>query len=86
MSSKIVKLNGHKLKAEKITRKVDRIVRSIEKLERLNKRSHDRSVDLDDVVGQSEQLPCDCDKYPTYFDDDGKPRCTNCKEKSWLAR
>lgn len=38
MSSKIVKLNGHKLKAEKITRKVDRIVRSIERLERLNQK------------------------------------------------
>ena len=35
MSSKIVKLNGHKLKAEKITRKVNSIVRSIERLERL---------------------------------------------------
>jgi hypothetical protein len=33
MSSKIVKLNGHKLKTEKIIRKVDRIVRSIDKLE-----------------------------------------------------
>ena len=33
--SKIVKLNARKLKAEKITRKVDRIVRSIERLERL---------------------------------------------------
>jgi hypothetical protein len=38
MSSKIVKLNAHKLKAEKITRKVDRIVRSIERLERLNQK------------------------------------------------
>jgi len=36
--SKIVKLNGYKLKAEKITRKVDRIVRSIERLERLNQK------------------------------------------------
>ncbi len=36
--SKIVKLNAHKLKAEKITRKVDRIVRSIERLERLNEK------------------------------------------------
>ena len=36
MSSKIVKLNARKLKAEKIIRKVDRIVRSIETLERLN--------------------------------------------------
>lgn len=34
--SKIVKLNVRKMKAEKITRKVDRIVRSIETLERLN--------------------------------------------------
>ena len=38
MSSKIVKLNGHKLKTEKIIRKVDRIVCSIEKLERLNQK------------------------------------------------
>jgi hypothetical protein len=38
MSSKIVKLNGHKLKTEKIIRKVDRIVRSIDKLERLNQK------------------------------------------------
>lgn len=36
MSSKIVKLNVRKMKAEKITRKVDRIVRSIERLERFN--------------------------------------------------
>ena len=36
--SKIVKLNAHKLKAERIERKVDRIVRSIERLERLNQK------------------------------------------------
>ena len=36
MSSKIVKLNGHKLKADKITKKVNSIIRSIERLERLN--------------------------------------------------
>jgi hypothetical protein len=34
--SKIVKLNARKLKAQKITRKVDSIVRSIERLEKLN--------------------------------------------------
>ena len=33
--SKIVKLNARKVKAEKITRKVNSIVRSIERLERL---------------------------------------------------
>ncbi len=38
MSSKIVKLNAHKLKAEKIERKVNSIVRSIERLERLNQK------------------------------------------------
>lgn len=36
--SKIVKLNAQKLKAEKITRKVNLIVRSIERLERLNQK------------------------------------------------
>jgi hypothetical protein len=41
---------------------------------------------LFNVVGQSEQLPCDCNKYPTYFDESGKPRCKNCNERSWLAR
>jgi len=35
MSSKIVKLNGHKLKADKIVRKLDRIIRSIERLENI---------------------------------------------------
>jgi len=35
--SKIVKLNARKVKAEKITQKVDSIVRSIERLERLTK-------------------------------------------------
>lgn len=33
MSSKIVKLNGHKLKSDKIVRKLDRIIHSIERLE-----------------------------------------------------
>jgi hypothetical protein len=33
--SKIVKLNGHKLKANKVVRKIDLIVRSIERLERI---------------------------------------------------
>ena len=36
--SKIVKLNARKVKAEKITRKVNSIVRSIERLERLNQK------------------------------------------------
>ena len=38
------------------------------------------------VVGRGEQLPCDCSKYPTYFDEEQKPRCKNCNERSWLAR
>ena len=33
MSSKIVKLNGHKLKAEKVIRKLDSILNSIDRLE-----------------------------------------------------
>ena len=33
MSSKIVKLNGHKLKAEKVIRKLDSILISIDRLE-----------------------------------------------------
>jgi hypothetical protein len=37
MSSKIVKLNGHKLKAEKVANKIDSIVRSIERLEKINR-------------------------------------------------
>ena len=36
--SKIVKLNARKIKADKITRKVDRIVRSIETLEKFNQK------------------------------------------------
>ena len=32
------------------------------------KRQQVNSVDLADVVGRSEQLPCDCNKHPTYFD------------------
>ena len=35
MSSKIVKLNGHKLKAQRVASKIDAIVRSIERLERI---------------------------------------------------
>lgn len=38
MSSKIVKLNGHKLKADKMAQKLDSILRSIERLERLNQK------------------------------------------------
>jgi hypothetical protein len=37
MSSKIVKLNGHKLKADKIARKIESIVRSIERLEKIKR-------------------------------------------------
>ena len=33
MSSKIVKLNGHKLTAEKVIRKLDSILNSIDRLE-----------------------------------------------------
>lgn len=43
-------------------------------------------LDISNVSGQSEQLPCDCDKYTTYFDDEDKPRCKNCHRRSWLAR
>jgi len=35
MSSKIVKLNGHKLKAEKVIRKLDSILTSIDRLENI---------------------------------------------------
>jgi hypothetical protein len=35
--SKIVKLNGHKLKAEKVANKIDSIVRSIERLEKIKR-------------------------------------------------
>ncbi len=38
MSSKIVKLNGHKLKADKVVRKIESIVRSIERLEKIQRR------------------------------------------------
>jgi hypothetical protein len=41
---------------------------------------------LSNVVGQSEQLVCDCQKYHTYFGEDDKPRCKNCNKRSWLAR
>ena len=44
------------------------------------------SVDLADAVGRSEQLPCDCNKHPTYFDKENKPRCKKCNKRSWLAR
>ena len=37
MSSKIVKLNGHKLKAKRVVSKIDAIVRSIERLEKIKK-------------------------------------------------
>ena len=36
--SKIVKLNGHKLKATKVVRKINSIVRSIERLERIKRK------------------------------------------------
>jgi hypothetical protein len=35
MSSKIVKLNGHKLTAEKVIRKLDSILNSIDRLENI---------------------------------------------------
>jgi len=35
MSSKIVKLNGHKLTAEKVIRKLDSILLSIDRLENI---------------------------------------------------
>ena len=38
MSSKIVKLNGHKLKAQRVVIKIDAIVRSIERLEKIKRR------------------------------------------------
>ncbi len=38
MSSKIVKLNEHKLKADKVVKKIDSIVRSIERLEKIKRR------------------------------------------------
>ena len=47
---------------------------------------HKEQLALLRVVGRSEQLPCDCQKYPTYFGEDGKPRCKNCNKRSWLAR
>ena len=37
MSSKIVKLNGHKIKADKIARKIESILRSIERLEKIKR-------------------------------------------------
>lgn len=43
-------------------------------------------LSITNVVGQSEQLPCDCSTYPTYFDKEQKPRCKNCNKRSWLAR
>tara|TARA_R110002020_G_scaffold454033_1_gene669297 strand:+ start:37 stop:150 length:114 start_codon:yes stop_codon:yes gene_type:complete len=36
--SKIVKLNGHKLKADKVVRKIESIVRSIERLEKIKRK------------------------------------------------
>lgn len=44
------------------------------------------ALNLHSVVGQSEQLPCDCSKHATYFDEEQEPRCKNCNKKSWLAR
>jgi hypothetical protein len=41
---------------------------------------------IDDVIEQSEELNCDCNKYSTYFDKNNKPRCKNCQKRSWLAR
>lgn len=38
MSSKIVKLNGHKLKKDKVVQKIDSILRSIDKLQKKEKR------------------------------------------------
>jgi len=35
--SKIVKLNGHKIKAERVAKKIESIVRSIERLEKIKK-------------------------------------------------
>ena len=37
MSSKIVKLNGHKLKAQRVVIKINSIVRSIERLEKIKR-------------------------------------------------
>ena len=61
-------------------------VRMMEEYAKYYHKQQVNSVDLANVVGQSEQLPCDCSKYPTYFDNDSKPRCKNCNERSWLAR
>ncbi len=52
--------------------------------DRINK--SDIKFILADVVGQNEQLVCDCQKYHTYFGEDDKPRCKNCNKRSWLAR
>jgi len=38
MSSKIVKLNGHKLKADRVVEKLDNILHSIERLKKMQKR------------------------------------------------
>ena len=46
----------------------------------------DQVLRLVAVVGQSEQLLCDCSKHATYFDEEQKPKCKNCNKKSWLAR
>ena len=45
-----------------------------------------QALSLADVVGKSEQLFCDCNKHPTYFDKENKPRCKKCNKRSWLAR
>ena len=49
----------------------------IEANKHLNKR-----LTLTDVVGQSEQLVCDCEKEiaPVYLDEDGELRCETCKK------
>ena len=39
MSSKIVKLNGHKLKADKMVRKLDSILHSIKRLEMIQQKN-----------------------------------------------
>jgi len=54
MSSKIVKLNGHKLKADRIVRKLDSILRSIKRLEMIqqkNKIQFSTMTDADEKLG-----------------------------------
>ena len=47
---------------------------------------YNQALSIANVVWQSEQLPCDCSKHATYFDEKEKPRCKNCNQESWLAR